>query len=58
MNPHQQAIHDLRTNGNGAYFALDTMTNKELVYALRCGDNNSPLENVALTEVILERMAR
>ena len=58
MNPHQQAIHVLRTKGNGAYFALDTMTDKELVYALRCGDSNTPIENVALVEVILERMAR
>ena len=58
MNPHQQAIHDLRTKGNGAYFALDTLTDKELVCALRMGDYNTSLENVALVECILERMAR
>ena len=57
MNKHEQAIHDLRTKGNGAYFPLDTLTDKELVYALRCGDNNTPTENTALVEVILERMA-
>jgi len=58
MTPFQTAIHDLRTKGNGAYFPLDTLTDEQLVYALRCGESNEPIENVALAECILERMAR
>lgn len=55
---HLQEIKDLRKNGNNKYFALDTMTDKELVYALRLSGNNTSLENVALVECILERMAK
>lgn len=59
MNENQyNAVQTLRTKGNGSYFPLDLMTDEELVNALRCGDSNTPTENVALREVILERMAR
>lgn len=57
MTPYEQAIHELRTRGNVNYFALNTLTDKELLYALRW-NGNTPFEREAITEEILERMAR
>jgi hypothetical protein len=58
MSPYNQAIQDVRTKGSASYFPLNTLTNKELLCALRLGEHNTAIENVAISEEILERMAR
>jgi hypothetical protein len=57
MNKHEQAIQTIRVQGSQSYFALNTLTDKELLYALRQADKNTGLENEAIQAEILERMA-
>ena len=57
MTAHEQAIQTVRTQGSQSYFALKTLTNKELVFALRQSEINTPIENQAIQEEILSRMA-
>jgi hypothetical protein len=58
MTAHEQAIQTVRVQGSQSYFALNTLTNKELVNAMRHAPMNTPIENEAIQEEILARMAR
>jgi hypothetical protein len=57
MTEYEKAIQEMRTKGNVNYFPLNTLTDKELLNALRW-NGNTPFEREAITEEILERMAR
>ncbi len=53
---YEKHIKSIRENGSKTYFALNTLTNKELLCALNLRDSNTAIENLAISEEMLSRM--